>query len=94
MDGYKTLKAGQTVSFELEDGPKGMHAINIQSADSDAESSGEVPPEAEAETKADAKAEEVTAPSASASTEEPEPEPEPLNGDEQMLEERSVSSGS
>ena len=38
MDGYKTLKAGQKVSFETEDGPKGLHAINIQ-ADSDSEDS-------------------------------------------------------
>ena len=32
MDGYKTLKAGQTVTFELLQGPKGKHAVNIQSA--------------------------------------------------------------
>ena len=31
MDGYKTLKAGQLVSFEILEGPKGSHAINIQS---------------------------------------------------------------
>lgn len=30
MEGYKTLKAGQKVSFETEDGPKGLHAINIR----------------------------------------------------------------
>lgn len=30
MDGYKTLKAGQTVSFETVDGPKGLHATKIQ----------------------------------------------------------------
>jgi CspA family cold shock protein len=29
MDGYKTLKAGQAVSFDLVQGPKGLHAINI-----------------------------------------------------------------
>lgn len=29
MDGYRTLKAGQTVSFELIDGDKGQHAENI-----------------------------------------------------------------
>ena len=26
MDGYKTLKAGQSVQFEAEQGPKGLHA--------------------------------------------------------------------
>jgi cold shock protein len=31
MDGYKTLKAGQTVQFEAEQGPKGLHAKKIQS---------------------------------------------------------------
>jgi len=29
MDGYKTLKAGQPVRFEIVQGPKGLHAINI-----------------------------------------------------------------
>ncbi len=29
MDGYKTLKAGQAVIFEIIQGPKGLHAINI-----------------------------------------------------------------
>lgn len=29
MDGYKTLKAGQDVTFELQEGPKGLHATNI-----------------------------------------------------------------
>ncbi|GAA5188157.1 cold shock domain-containing protein CspD [Ferrimonas gelatinilytica] len=32
MDGYRTLKAGQEVQFEMEKGPKGMHASNIQPA--------------------------------------------------------------
>ena len=31
MEGYKTLKAGQTVRFDTVDGPKGLHATNIQS---------------------------------------------------------------
>ena len=29
MDGYKTLKAGQMVSFEITKGDKGYHATNI-----------------------------------------------------------------
>ncbi|XOV78387.1 MAG: cold shock domain-containing protein CspD [Aestuariibacter sp.] len=29
MDGYRTLKAGQEVNFEIENGPKGLHAENI-----------------------------------------------------------------
>ena len=33
MDGYKTLKAGQLVSFDILDGPKGQHAINITPVD-------------------------------------------------------------
>jgi CspA family cold shock protein len=32
MDGYKTLKAGQPVKFEIIQGPKGMHAVKIGSA--------------------------------------------------------------
>lgn len=31
MDGYKCLKAGQPVTFEINEGPKGLHASNIQS---------------------------------------------------------------
>ena len=29
MNGYKTLKAGQPVEFEVQSGPKGSHAISI-----------------------------------------------------------------
>jgi CspA family cold shock protein len=29
MDGYKTLKAGQPVNFEIIQGPKGLHAVDI-----------------------------------------------------------------
>ena len=40
MEGYKTLKAGQLVSFETVEGPKGLHAANIrplEEGDSDSE---------------------------------------------------------
>jgi cold shock protein len=30
MDGYKCLKAGQNVTFEVNEGPKGLHASNIR----------------------------------------------------------------
>ena len=30
MDGYKTLKAGQPVQFEIIQGPKGLHAVSIK----------------------------------------------------------------
>jgi CspA family cold shock protein len=29
MEGYKTLKAGQAVTFDIVEGPKGLHAANI-----------------------------------------------------------------
>ena len=35
MDGYKTLKAGQPVEFEITEGPKGLQATNIQSVAGD-----------------------------------------------------------
>ncbi|MBD3645974.1 MAG: cold shock domain-containing protein [Pseudomonadales bacterium] len=38
MDGYKTLKAGQLVSFDVLEGPKGCHAINIKPLDEDEDS--------------------------------------------------------
>ncbi|WP_460091422.1 cold shock domain-containing protein [Pseudomonas sp. S2_E02] len=33
MDGYRTLKAGQLVSFEIVQGPKGLHAVKITSVE-------------------------------------------------------------
>ena len=35
MDGYKTLKAGQTVTFDAVEGPKGLHATNIMPREDD-----------------------------------------------------------
>lgn len=32
MEGYKTLKAGQPVEFEIINGPKGLHAVKICAA--------------------------------------------------------------
>lgn len=29
MDGYKTLKEGQRVEFDIHEGPKGLHAQNL-----------------------------------------------------------------
>ncbi len=31
MDGYKTLKEGQKIQFEINEGPKGLHAAHVQS---------------------------------------------------------------
>ncbi len=33
MEGYKTLKAGQEVSFDIIQGEKGLHATNITPSD-------------------------------------------------------------
>ena len=30
MEGYRSLKAGQKVDFEVNQGPKGLHAMNIR----------------------------------------------------------------
>jgi cold shock protein len=32
MDGYRSLQEGQRVSFEVEQGPKGLQATNVQMA--------------------------------------------------------------
>lgn len=37
MEGYRTLKAGQSVSFDLVDGDKGQHAENIAPLDTGSE---------------------------------------------------------
>ena len=36
MDGYKTLKAGQQVAFEITKGDKGLHAVNISAPEGSA----------------------------------------------------------
>ena len=33
MDGFKTLKPGVRVQYELHDGPKGVHALQIVPVD-------------------------------------------------------------
>ena len=37
MDGFRTLKAGQSVLFEIQQGEKGLHAANIRAAEEQAE---------------------------------------------------------
>jgi len=32
MEGYRSLKAGQSVQFDIVHGPKGLHAVNISAA--------------------------------------------------------------
>lgn len=34
MDGYKSLKAGQEIQYDVQEGPKGLHAVNIRYAES------------------------------------------------------------
>jgi len=48
MDGYRTLKAGQSVQFETKPSDKGTHAINIQALDAGNEVAAEIAELAEA----------------------------------------------
>jgi len=53
-DGFKTLKAGETVDFKLCEGPKGLHAEDVYREKDRAEASNDEEqrqPELEAETK-------------------------------------------
>jgi len=43
MDGYKTLKAGQLVSFDTIEGPKGLHAANIKPLSESVQETAEEP---------------------------------------------------
>lgn len=38
-DDFKTLRAGQDVKFEMNDGPKGLHALNVVAKGEDEEGS-------------------------------------------------------
>ena len=42
MEGYKSLKAGQRVDYDINQGPKGLHAINIRSDGENEDSSAAV----------------------------------------------------
>jgi len=33
MEGYKSLKRGQKVEYDISDGPKGLTALNIKTAE-------------------------------------------------------------
>ncbi|EKF73623.1 cold-shock domain-contain protein [Alcanivorax hongdengensis A-11-3] len=35
MDGYKSLKAGQPVEYEVQAANKGFHAVNLRASDND-----------------------------------------------------------
>ncbi len=37
MEGYRSLKAGQLIDYELHDGPKGLHATNIRAVERNAQ---------------------------------------------------------
>lgn len=52
MDGYKTLKAGQAVTFDTVEGPKGLHAANIRPVE-DSESAEEAGEDEESSSAAD-----------------------------------------
>jgi len=42
-DDFKTLRAGQDVKFEMNDGPKGLHALNVVAQDGQASSPDDTP---------------------------------------------------
>lgn len=48
MEGFRTLKQGSTVTYDLVQGPKGQLAHNIAPADSPGSSGTEVTPQADA----------------------------------------------
>ncbi|HHP7238838.1 cold-shock protein [Longibacter sp.] len=41
-DDFKTLRTGQSVQFEMNDGPKGLHAVNVRALDEE-EDGGDAP---------------------------------------------------
>lgn len=41
---FKTLRTGQTVEFELNDGPKGLHALSVNAIGEEEEAASNEPP--------------------------------------------------
>ena len=94
MDGYKTLKAGQLVSFDTVQGPKGLHATNIRSVsepDKNEETSVAPRQEDEQSIGGDSASEEPAEEESADSNEEPAEE-EPADSDEEPAEEESADS--
>lgn len=44
-DDFKTLRTGQSVQFEMNDGPKGLHAVNVKALDNGQSSTDSVEPD-------------------------------------------------
>lgn len=44
MDGYRSLGAGQGVTFDVQEGPKGLHAVNVRFSDGGADEEAEAAP--------------------------------------------------
>ena len=74
MSGYRTLKAGQDVEFDMQEGPKGYHAVNIRAQhDPDADDAVEAQVEATSEFSSDREPDQE---SGAESRQETEPEEE------------------
>jgi CspA family cold shock protein len=74
MSGYRTLKAGQDVEFDMQEGPKGYHAVNIRAQhDPDADDAVEAQVEATSEFSSDREPDQE---SGAESRQETETEPE------------------
>lgn len=68
MEGYKTLKAGQAVSFDVIEGPKGLHAANIVPVGDDKEAAKSDPGASDAAKSEEGTSQEDTEGDASAAT--------------------------
>lgn len=66
-DDFKTLRTGQEVEFEMNDGPKGLHALNVNPLDESSEASEEESPAAEEEAEEESAREAGTSSDGSAS---------------------------
>ncbi|PEN14371.1 cold-shock protein [Longibacter salinarum] len=49
-DDFKTLRTGQSVQFEMNDGPKGLHAVNVRALEEDDTSTSQPSPSSELDT--------------------------------------------
>jgi CspA family cold shock protein len=80
-DDFKTLRTGQPVTFEMEDGPKGLHALNVVPHDEDETDQATQPdPDAKSDPALSSDEDDASSSFSAGSDPEPSTDPDPRTG--------------